>query len=443
MSVENLVQEIITCSNIDSRPYQTRIVTKVLKMFEGLHCNGAGELEPAARSVMIESPTGSGKSCMGLLAAKALQVQAGIRVGWVSMRRNLSQQVQAENSRHGVNVDLQTISMFEKNPPADIDLLIIDECVPGDTLLDVEVNGQREQVRIDDVVLNSVGSSVLSYSDDGDLEYQPIISRSPMGRKELVEVTVEVEGEETVLLITEEGRVWTDEGYRKPLELLGSTVLCKTSRCQTYLYGQRTTRRSIKVRSDPAGQDEGRSAVCLRMWSEGALVSSPEEIQNLSVQSPPTKGLSRSDKDATTDYPRDTAGRRVSRVRMQSPDWGKDECSAQNSALYEPAVGICTVEACGHPSTQQSAADSREPWLWERSRRVQHAVSPVHPEKCQSALHTTQDCDAGLSGSLRRTGVCGVVDGRRIDNSNRDACIHSFGEQIDRLGSGIAGGSTL
>lgn len=127
MNVENRVQEIVSLSNIDPRPYQTRIVTKVLRMFEGTYCNGAGEQEAAARSVMIESPTGSGKSCMGLLAAKALQLQTGMKVGWVAMRRNLLKQVQAENRRHGINVDLQTISMFEKNPPSDIDLLIIDE----------------------------------------------------------------------------------------------------------------------------------------------------------------------------------------------------------------------------------------------------------------------------------------------------------------------------
>ncbi len=73
MNVENRVQEIVSLSNIDPRPYVTRIVTKVLEMFEGSHFNGAGEVEPAARSVMIESPTGSGKSCMGLLVAKLMQ----------------------------------------------------------------------------------------------------------------------------------------------------------------------------------------------------------------------------------------------------------------------------------------------------------------------------------------------------------------------------------
>jgi hypothetical protein len=55
---------------------------------------------------------------MGLLIAKALQLRTGAKVGWVAMRRNLLQQVQAENRRHEINVDLQTISMFEKIRPA-------------------------------------------------------------------------------------------------------------------------------------------------------------------------------------------------------------------------------------------------------------------------------------------------------------------------------------
>jgi superfamily II DNA or RNA helicase len=96
-------------------------------MFRGRYRNGAREVEPAARSVMIESPTGSGKTVMGLLIAKALQEQMGAKVGWVAMRRNLLQQAQCENERYGIGCELVPISMFEKSPPADIDLLVVDE----------------------------------------------------------------------------------------------------------------------------------------------------------------------------------------------------------------------------------------------------------------------------------------------------------------------------
>ena len=115
MPAESLIDLLVIQTKIDPRPYQTRIVNKVLNMFNGTHRNGAGEIEPAARSVMVESPTGSGKSVMGLLVAKALQIHAGAKVGWVAMRRNLLTQVQDENDRHQINVDLQTISMFENS----------------------------------------------------------------------------------------------------------------------------------------------------------------------------------------------------------------------------------------------------------------------------------------------------------------------------------------
>ena len=122
------VETILGQSRVEPRPYQARIVRKTLDMFLGTHRNGAGKVEPAARSVMIESPTGSGKSVMGLLIARALQERAGVRVGWVAMRRNLLSQAEAENATKGIGVDpIKFISMFDKDPPTDVDLLCLDE----------------------------------------------------------------------------------------------------------------------------------------------------------------------------------------------------------------------------------------------------------------------------------------------------------------------------
>ena len=119
---------LVTQTKIEPRPYQARIVNKVVAMLEGRFTNGLGNLEPAARSAMIESPTGSGKTVMGLLTAKLLQERHGVRVGWVAMRRNLLNQTAAENVEQGIDVDpIEFISMFDKNPPTDIDLLIVDE----------------------------------------------------------------------------------------------------------------------------------------------------------------------------------------------------------------------------------------------------------------------------------------------------------------------------
>lgn len=117
-----LVNEVISQTKVEPRPYQRRIVAKGVDMFQGRYKNGADELEPNARSVLIESPTGSGKTVMGWLLAKALQVEverAGeeLVVGWVAMRRNLLTQAAAENRDKGINVqNVHMTSMFDKDP---------------------------------------------------------------------------------------------------------------------------------------------------------------------------------------------------------------------------------------------------------------------------------------------------------------------------------------
>jgi hypothetical protein len=95
------VETILGQTRVEPRPYQARTVRKTLGMFLGKHRNGAGEVKPAARSVMIESPTGSGKTVIGLLVARALRELAGVRVGWVAMRRNLLQQAEVRSLSSG------------------------------------------------------------------------------------------------------------------------------------------------------------------------------------------------------------------------------------------------------------------------------------------------------------------------------------------------------
>jgi superfamily II DNA or RNA helicase len=64
---------------------------------------------------------------MGLLAARALQEQLGLRVGWVAMRRYLLAQAQQENDSRRIGVDAHFLSMFDRDPPTGLDLLVIDE----------------------------------------------------------------------------------------------------------------------------------------------------------------------------------------------------------------------------------------------------------------------------------------------------------------------------
>lgn len=112
--------------DIETRPYQQRVLAKAIRMFDGEYEDHHGRRHEAADSVMIQSPTGSGKTIMGLLAARYYQQTLGFRVGWVAMRRNLLAQAAAENSSKKLNVDMELISMFEKSPPS-VDLLVVDE----------------------------------------------------------------------------------------------------------------------------------------------------------------------------------------------------------------------------------------------------------------------------------------------------------------------------
>ena len=110
---------------VEPRDYQRRVVGRVIEMFSGPHVDRNVAL-PAARSVIVESPTGSGKTVMGLLVARWAQERLGMRVVWTAMRRNLLAQANRENLSREFGVTLQTVSMFDKQPPRG-DLLIVDE----------------------------------------------------------------------------------------------------------------------------------------------------------------------------------------------------------------------------------------------------------------------------------------------------------------------------
>lgn len=120
---------------IDPRDYQKRIVSQVLDMFSGRYSNRNG-VQPPAKSVMIESPTGSGKTVMGMLAAAHMVKSEDVAVGWVAMRRNLLTQAVKENAEKGFNLPAHFISMFDKNPSTLVEarrsgkkvLMVVDEC---------------------------------------------------------------------------------------------------------------------------------------------------------------------------------------------------------------------------------------------------------------------------------------------------------------------------
>jgi len=103
-------------AKIELRDYQVRIVNKSI----GFLTNGSDN------SVLIESPTGSGKTIMGLAIAKYFEDKYGWKTNWMAMRRNLLTQIKESNEQFFKIKGLRAVSMFDKNPPK-ADLIIVDE----------------------------------------------------------------------------------------------------------------------------------------------------------------------------------------------------------------------------------------------------------------------------------------------------------------------------
>jgi len=134
-----MLKELISKTKYDCRDYQERIISNAVAMFTGNYKRKDGTLEEAVRNVMIESPTGSGKTCMGLLTVSHLNQKLGddVHYVWVAMRRNLLVQAETENLKMGVNArNLHFLSMFNSYPEEIMKLkeegkkfaIILDEC---------------------------------------------------------------------------------------------------------------------------------------------------------------------------------------------------------------------------------------------------------------------------------------------------------------------------
>src|SRR3954453_9695600 len=94
-------------TGLEARPYQQRIMSRAVSLFRGTALDREGRPEAEVSSVLVESPTGSGKTVVGLSVARWMQRNLGMTVGWAAMRRNLLSQAQAENERgFGVGMKL-------------------------------------------------------------------------------------------------------------------------------------------------------------------------------------------------------------------------------------------------------------------------------------------------------------------------------------------------
>jgi superfamily II DNA or RNA helicase len=113
-----MIEAVIEQTKVEPRLYQRELVGKTTSMYLGTYTNGADQVEPPVRSVLIESPTGSGKTVMGHLIARVLQEQnPEMVVAWTAMRRNLLSQAAVENQALGINVqNIHYVSMFDQSP---------------------------------------------------------------------------------------------------------------------------------------------------------------------------------------------------------------------------------------------------------------------------------------------------------------------------------------
>lgn len=202
-------------TELQDRDYQNRVVDNAIKSLDKYN------------TIMIESPTGSGKTIMGMRILQHLEDKHGYTSNWVAMRRNLLRQAALMNEEFFKLKNINFVSMFDKDPPK-ADITIVDECVVGETEVMALKDGEEIQTTIDDIMEDDSITHVLSMGDKE--EYKEITSRTDMGIKDVYEVIIEdEEGNEHSLYITGNGKIYSNAEYIRVDELSeGDEVLiCK------------------------------------------------------------------------------------------------------------------------------------------------------------------------------------------------------------------------
>jgi superfamily II DNA or RNA helicase len=125
---ESLAPAAAECSErFSGRPHQRELTHDTVAALETPSLTPTAVHSQCPRSsALVVVPTGGGKTHVALSAARVIQREAGLRVGWCASRRELLRQAQAENVRFQFDVDMSLISLFDRDPPR-CDLLIMDE----------------------------------------------------------------------------------------------------------------------------------------------------------------------------------------------------------------------------------------------------------------------------------------------------------------------------
>lgn len=113
---ESEIKSFLKNYSIELRNYQIRIIKKTLNYI----------IQDNIKSVLIESPTGSGKTIMALCILRFLEDKFNYSINWCAMRRNLLSQTEEENQSRKFFNQINYVSMFEKEV-AQADILVIDE----------------------------------------------------------------------------------------------------------------------------------------------------------------------------------------------------------------------------------------------------------------------------------------------------------------------------
>ena len=104
--------------DLESRDYQLRIISKAINFV----------LVDGVDSIMIESPTGSGKTVMGQVIVQYLHdIGFTKSQSWIAMRKELLKQAHKHSTKIGADYNMHYVSMFNKRPPI-VDTVVIDEC---------------------------------------------------------------------------------------------------------------------------------------------------------------------------------------------------------------------------------------------------------------------------------------------------------------------------
>jgi len=135
--------------NIEARDYQLQIISETIEAIERGH-----------KSILIVSPTGSGKTITGHLLLHELYNRYGYNAGWTSMRRFLWRQARRSNEKLTKFPHVRYFSLFDKDFPTDVDVRVEDECLPAPTIIETE-DGLKT---IREIVDSKYSGRVLSFN---------------------------------------------------------------------------------------------------------------------------------------------------------------------------------------------------------------------------------------------------------------------------------------